>query len=139
MEEELLIKELKTKLKFHESIATAFVVGNGRCEYCGQDLLRDRQEYASATLDHLLPKEKYDKSIAENPNNWVLSCSCCNSAKGRYDVLKTNEDANEMLNNNRDDLIVRARKYISEKMLEYDREWISAIEILLNRWWTKPE
>ncbi len=138
MSDDILIQELKTKLEFTDSIATAFVRASGRCEYCGYDLLRDRQGYASATVDHLLPKGTYDDdNIAENPSNWVLSCSCCNSTKGRYDVLKPSEDANVMLNNNRAELMNRAQKYISGEMMEYDRQWMCAIDILLNKWWAK--
>ncbi len=135
MSDDVLIQELKTKLKFKDSIATAFVKAYGRCEYCGVDLLRDRQGYASASVDHLLPKGTYDENVAEHPNNWVLSCSCCNSAKGTYDVLEQGEDANDMVENKREVLIPRAKKYISGKMLEYDRQWMSAVEILLNRFW----
>ncbi len=137
MSDDVLIQELKTKLKFTDSIATAFVKAHVRCEYCGYDLLRDRQGYASATVDHLLPKGTYDENVAENPNNWALSCFCCNSTKGKYDVLEQGEDANVMLNSERGKLIDRAKKYISGKMLEYDRQWLCAIEILLNRYWTE--
>ncbi len=137
MSDDLLIQELKTKLKFHDSIATAFVKARGRCEYCGYDLLRDRQGYASATVDHLLPKGTYGENVAEHPNNWVLSCSCCNSTKGKYDVLEQGEDANDMVENKREVLIHRAKKYISGKMPEYDRDWIIANQLLFNIWWTK--
>ncbi len=137
MSDDLLIQELKTKLKFTDSIATAFVKACGRCEYCGADLLRDRQGYASATVDHLLPKGFYDENIAEHHNNWVLSCSCCNSTKGTYNLLKQGEKAIDMLESKRHDLIARAKQYVSGKMLEYDRDWIIANQLLFNIWWTK--
>ncbi len=97
----------------------------------------DRQGFASATVDHLLPKGIYDDNIVEHPNNWILSCSCCNSTKGKYNLLTQGEKAIEMLESDRDDLIARAKKYISGKMLEYDRDWIIAYQLLFNIWWTK--
>jgi len=130
------IRELQSRLNFPCSTATAFVRGRGRCEYCGQDLLRDRQSYASLELDHLLAKERCDTAVSEHPANWVLSCRCCNSTKGEHDVLVPGEDATEMLSSHRSTLIGRARKFIRLKMQDYDRQWRLANEILEATWWS---
>ena len=91
------IVALLEELKFSPSMPIAYLRARGRCEYCGCDLLRDRLGYASANVDHLLPKEKYDDHIIERQENCILSCSCCNSTKGRHDILLDGVDAEDML------------------------------------------
>ncbi len=73
------IVALLEELKFSPSMPIAYLRARGRCEYYGCDLLRDRLGYASANVDHLLRKEKYDDHIIERQENCILSCSCCNS------------------------------------------------------------
>src|SRR6185437_4963984 len=58
---------------------------NGRCEYCGFDLLsRQGICYHFWCIDHLLPQSKYPE-LADHPENKVLSCKACNSVKSDHD------------------------------------------------------
>lgn len=138
MADEKLIKKLQSELQFALSIATAYVKAKGHCEYCGHDLLRDRHGYASAGVDHLLPKDAYP-SLANLKRNWVLSCSCCNSTKSNHNVLQDGEDPINMLGNERLELISRARRYIRNKMEKYDDDWKKAMELLSEVWWSSQK
>jgi len=57
----------------------------GRCEYCGVDLLELHEVYRGADSDHLLPKSLYPLLI-DKLNNYVMACASCHKLKGhRYD------------------------------------------------------
>ena len=72
------LKELRTVLGCRWAIS--YVRHRGRCAYCLRDLLADRQGYATAQIDHLLPQACYP-SLKDTADNWVLSCSLCNHTK----------------------------------------------------------
>lgn len=154
MSDETLVQTLMEECRFAKSIATAYVRAGGRCEYCGRDLLRDRQGYASGALDHLLPKSTPDIN-PDQPQNWVLSCSLCNSVKRDHNVLPEArllleaeglpdaerlpdaELARRMLSTRREKLIDLARQYIQGRMKEYDDTWRLAIDVLADKWWSR--
>jgi CRISPR/Cas system Type II protein with McrA/HNH and RuvC-like nuclease domain len=58
---------------------------NGRCEYCGFDLLSNQGIcYHFWCIDHLLPQSRYQE-LTDHPENKVLACTACNSVKSDYD------------------------------------------------------
>lgn len=133
-----VIKQLENKIGYSNDLASAFVRARGRCEYCGADLLMSRQGYAIAEIDHLLPRSKFAE-LSDNKQNHVLSCSTCNGVKKDESPLNKDkgEVANQMLEENRCELILRARKYIADKMEDYDEDWRKATRILHRVWWEK--
>ena len=85
MNKEEKIKLLIEKHNFNEGTALAYVESEGRCIYCGTELLENLLSYFSADIDHLLPKSTYPEQ-KNNIHNWVLSCHTCNLLKGKIDI-----------------------------------------------------
>ncbi len=129
-----VVQRLETEVGFSRELAVAFIRSKGRCEYCGADLLMNRQGYASAELDHLLPKSTY-RRYASDPRNLVLACRTCNGVKRDAVILGEGENAEDCLAEKREELIGRARKLIARRMGEYDKDWRRATEILHDCWW----
>ena len=123
------IQYLEQNLRFEPRTAIAYVQADGLCEYCGHELIFDRLGYACAQIDHLLPRAKYPEQITGMQQNFVLSCSLCNGLKRDDPILKTGEDPETMLINERDELIDRAKKVIADKLQEPNRHWNQAITI----------
>ncbi|HEX3045275.1 MAG TPA: HNH endonuclease signature motif containing protein [Bacillota bacterium] len=90
------IKRLACEHRFNCYTARAYLRYDGRCAYCGVDLLKDPLSYAAGTIDHLLPRTKYPDYI-EHMDNYTLCCTSCNSIKGAMDVLLPEEDPKSML------------------------------------------
>ena len=131
MKPDEVASELQRELHFDPRTANAYVRALGRCEYCDRDLVFDRLGYACGQIDHLLPRWIYPYEIAGHPQNFVLSCSLCNGIKREADVLRRpNEDAVEMLVNHREELVLRARALIQDRLEEPNRRWQIAKTLL---------
>jgi 5-methylcytosine-specific restriction endonuclease McrA len=59
---------------------------NGRCRYCGLDLLQSYSTFASATVDHLIARSV---GGTDAPRNLVLACPGCNQMLSRAGDLRT--------------------------------------------------
>lgn len=118
-------------LNFERRTAFTYARARGHCEYCGCDLVFDRLHYACAQIDHLLPRSKNAPAVYELEQNYVLSCSLCNSLKRVAPILHYGEDAAEMLLINRAELVQRARALIGERLEIADRDWECAKAIFL--------
>lgn len=109
--------KLINEFGWEEGTALAHCKANGRCEYCGDNMLRTWESYLGMQIDHLLPKSLYaDHEF--NFANYVSSCSTCNHLKRKLDVLLAGEDAAYMLSDKRGELIERVvhhLKYIPKK------------------------
>ena len=125
---------LISDIGFSEELAVAYVQAGGRCEYCGTDLLMNRQGYASAELDHLLPRSQFPE-LSSDLVNLVLCCRTCNGVKGNWSDFQESEAGKKSLKDNRRELIAQAREHISKKMIEYNNEWRKATRILHEVWW----
>ena len=129
-----LVKSLEGEAGLPSRWAFPFVRYRGRCAYCGQDLLVDRQGYATAQIDHLLPQASYPEYTDEQ-DNWVLSCNLCNHTKRDWDPLKDRRAANPLVLL-RDDklrarLIAGCRTHIrNQRAEEVDEEWRTVKKIL---------
>jgi hypothetical protein len=89
----------------------------GRCVYCGVDLMENRQlAYHFLSYDHLLPKHKYE-NLRCDINNLVFSCRSCNGTKRTWDP---NEDGKicdgqaPLSDQQRDQLIHRVQERYKE-------------------------
>lgn len=107
---------------------------DGRCEYCGVDLLWDRLGYGVGRVEHLLPKSYYPEEVTESPDNWVLACAVCNSIKGDFDPAEEFDqyvDEPETLRDRRQECINIARAYIYDRRAnEHDPTWFNIKEIM---------
>ena len=113
-EDEIAVNRL-IDLKFWEPHARKLVRRNGRCVYCGADVLHDRLGYATLQWDHLLPKAHY-RELKHDPNNIVLACQLCNSLKWDYDPSNGTGTADMLQNDKfRSQWIEQARLHISKE------------------------
>jgi CRISPR/Cas system Type II protein with McrA/HNH and RuvC-like nuclease domain len=64
----------------NRKILLLFVEQNGKCYYCKDDLIHDCINNKSPQIDHIIPKKE---SINNCINNLCLTCSYCNTAKGK--------------------------------------------------------
>ena|GEM_PF-4665730 len=84
-----------------EKIIT-YLRANGRCEYCGADVLSSCEAFWGSDWDHILPKhhggekDDFDANIA-------VACRRCNTLKGRD--LPSGVKADELLKTRRQDRI----------------------------------
>lgn len=106
---------------WHEEIARALERTLGYCEYCHEDLLASRPGYSSIVLDHLIPVNFKEKNLVSA--NFVLSCSSCNQMKHGFNPIKEGEDADQMVLNNREDLVQRVRERLEQKIEGRTEEW----------------
>ena len=121
---ELLIKEFG----YARGIACAFVKWDGRCAYCGEDLLASRPGYSSAGIDHLVPKSHMQQpncsDLTDSPANIVLCCSSCNNMKYTMDALE-GHDAREVLLDpeRRESFIKNVRCNLRDRIRARESEW----------------
>lgn len=115
--------------RYNEGTARAYVESNGKCVYCGVDLLNNLSTYFSADIDHLLPKSRYPefKSWGEN---WVLSCRACNAMKSKMDIDPLPWPAKEAITIHKADLIVLIQKRIEEKRIIREKELLEIKSII---------
>ena len=113
------------RLEYPPHLAQQWLEGNGRCTYCGRDVLHDRLGFACQVGDHLLPQGHYQQFSGDTRNE-ILCCSLCNSVKGDFDPLFDGEDPGEMLEHHRRTLVQRAREYILQQRLDHwDSLWVA--------------
>ena len=115
-------------LGWRAHMAEQWVASNGRCTYCGRDVLHDRLGFASQCGDHLLPRRHY-AAYADDERNEILCCSLCNSVKGHFDPLVEGEDPDTMLGPEKHAVVQRARDYILQQRQEiWDPQWLATRE-----------
>lgn len=130
MDDQEKVKVLQREFGWWYPIAVAAVKANGKCEYCGEDLLDSRAGYSSMETDHLLPRTKYSE-YAENEMNWGLACRSCNSMKRDYDPLEGEVlAAEQMLREQRLELIYRVKKYLHDRVSAREKEWYRVKHII---------
>jgi len=115
--------QLIEEFDFHPLTAKIYVEYNGKCAYCGLDLLETTVKYHSGVIDRILPKMNYPE-LEWNENNLALSCFSCSELKGNYDVLEsTKNNIVEILQENKGILIDKIKKELSNRMqtIEYER------------------
>ena len=124
-----MVKRLNQEVGLPFWYAEVFVAYGGKCAYCDEDLLSNRIAYSAAMIDHVLPRSKYP-DFATDQMNLVLSCASCNSIKNSQDPLHPGEDPEEMLKNNRAELIQRIRDEIQEEVKRRNGTWEKVASIL---------
>lgn len=115
--------QLIEEFDFHPLTAKIYVEYNGKCAYCGLDLLETTVKYHSGVIDRILPKTNYPE-LEWNENNLALSCFSCSELKGNYDVLEsTKNNTVEILHEYKAILIDKIKKELSNRMqtIEYER------------------
>jgi len=126
------IKRLEKEAHFSPLHAHAYVESEGNCVFCGFDLIDTPQRYSMGTIDHLLPRSRYEH-LADHKANHVLSCLRCNGLKSGFCGLEPGEDAEDMLEHHRDVLISRAVSYLEAAVPRLNGEWSQAKEILRDK------
>ncbi len=93
---------------------------NGRCVYCGLDLICDTERLLSAEIDHLVPQEVFRNAATPGytktgnyRTNLVLCCGPCNDAKGNWPLSLPNEAERSAI------LSLGTRKEFFEKARSY--------------------
>ncbi len=122
-------KQLKDEANFNPVRAHAYVTYDGKCAFCGCDLIDTPEHYALGTIDHLLPKGEYPE-LADLEVNHVLSCFTCNQLKDGYHGLQKGEDPEKTLHEGREELLRRARAHLDQKRPRWETEWSTARRIL---------
>lgn len=85
---EAVAKELcpKFKGKWYLNSILLCLRYDGKCAYCGLDLLSSQGIcYQLWCLDHLLPQVHYPELI-DHPENHILACRSCNGIKADFDA-----------------------------------------------------
>lgn len=124
------VAQLIEEFNFHPCTAKIYVEYNGKCAYCGLDLLETAVKYSSVALNRILPQAKYPELEWEE-SNLALSCSSCSSIKGDYDVLdSTKKNIPEILQNYKDILINKIMTELSNRMQTIENERIRVKQII---------
>lgn len=127
------VERLKIECSFYETTAQAYDDFDGRCGYCGQDLVEDRFHYACGTIDHLIPQADFPEGKWFQPN-LILSCSICNSLKHganpcdqaeleKVPVMERTKYYFKLLEEKRDQLLLRAQAQIAEASEKSHADW----------------
>ena len=125
-----IVAQLIEEFNFHPLIAKIYVEYNGKCAYCGLDLLETTVKYHSGMIDRVLPKTNYPE-LEWDENNLALSCFTCSDLKGDYDVLKsTPNNTMEMLQKNKGILIDQIKRELSKRMQTVENERIRVRQII---------
>ena len=113
---------------------------NGKCEYCGFDLLSSQGIcYYFWCKNHLLPHVKYPE-LTKCIENKVLACTACTSVKGEYDpdTQKSIYTGNGRLTMEQRELLLKAAKeYVQQERARLEESFRQEIEVLkpyLARW-----
>jgi CRISPR/Cas system Type II protein with McrA/HNH and RuvC-like nuclease domain len=123
------IEKLMKAYRYNEGTARAYVESNGRCVYCGVDLLNNLCTYFSADIDHLLPKSKYPE-FESWCENWVLSCRACNALKSKMDIDPLPWSAKEAITIHKAELIALIQKIIKGKRINREKELLEIKSII---------
>ena len=74
----------------------------------------------------IISKQYFPHAITDRQENYVLSCTLRNYLKGHENVFCDGEDPTDMLANHRDELVVRASRFVEKLLPEADRKWKQA-------------
>ena len=96
-------------------------------EMCIRD--RNRVHYFSMQLDHLLPRSKYPH-LANDPDNFVLSCQRCNNLKRAYDPLDGEKNPEGILRTDKPLVVEKVRVHLKER-IEKDNILLNELNILV--------
>lgn len=118
---EEVMDKLTTVFGGYRTTAQAYIDFNGKCGYCGQDLIEDRMSYACGTIDHLIPRKVFPDGEWRQ-ENLILSCPLCNSLKRDYNPCE-GQDPKDALYNQRDVLIQKAKEEIARKAEPAHATW----------------
>ena len=127
----------KTGQEWYRLSVIACLRHNGKCEYCGLDLLSSRQVADHLWhIDHLLPQSLYGElaNLLDHPENMVLSCEACNLGKSDWDP---NGDpivysrSGSLTVEQRGKLLSRAKEYVRERNSLRDEVFRKQIEVLM--------
>lgn len=122
-------KRLQDEAKFNLVRAHAYVTYDGKCAFCGCDLIDTPEHFALGTIDHLLPKSEYPE-LADLEINHVLSCFTCNQLKDGFHGLRKDEDPEKALHEGREELLERSRAHLAKVRPKWETEWNTARQIL---------
>ena len=128
------------KIFGYEETTRAWIEFDGKCGYCGQDLIEDRLHYSCGTIDHLIPKKDFPAGQWFQPN-MILSCSLCNSLKHDTNPCdqaeletvpaeKRQDHYKKLLVEKRDQLLLTARAQIAEAGAKRHADWWTVRMIL---------
>lgn len=125
-----IVTQLIEEFNFHPLTAKIYVEYNGKCAYCGLDLLETTVKYHSGVIDRVLPKTIYPQ-LEWDENNLALSCFTCSDLKGDYDVLESTQD-NTMgiLQEYKGILIDQIKRELSKRMQTVENERIRVRRII---------
>lgn len=125
-----VVAQLIEEFNFHPLTAKIYVEYNGKCAYCGLDLLETTVKYHSGVIDRVLPKTIYPE-LEWDENNLALSCFTCSDLKGDYDVLESNKN-NTMgiLQEYKGILIDKIKRELSKRMQTIENERIRVKQII---------
>ena len=129
-DQEARIQELTDLFEGRRGTARAYIDFEGRCAFCGRDLIGTPDAYSIGTIDHLLPKSRYPQ-LCDDEDNKALSCLICNGLKGGSDVLHRDEDPIDMVRNRRDELIKRSTAAIKQRSKKSLEDWKKVKAIVL--------
>lgn len=125
-----IVAQLIEEFNFHPLTAKIYVEYNGKCAYCGLDLLETTVKYHSGVIDRVLPKTNYPE-LEWNENNLALSCFTCSDLKGDYDVLEsTQNNTKEILQEYKGILIDQIKRELSKRMQTIENERIRVRQII---------
>jgi 5-methylcytosine-specific restriction endonuclease McrA len=125
-------RELVDTYKYNKETAREYIRSGGKCTYCGVDIFADWHQYATATIDHLLPKSAFPE-LAMAQDNLVLSCVACNHTKRAFNPLPKDEtisDVHQYLASNRETLIARTKEYINSKVKATDEQRLRIAKLI---------
>lgn len=127
------VTQLIEEFNFHPLTAKIYVKYNGRCAYCGLDLLETTFKYHSGVIDRLLPEANYPE-LEWDESNLALSCFSCSYLKGDYDVLEsTKKNTPEILKEYKDLLIDHVKNELSKRMQTIENERLRVKQIIRGR------
>lgn len=129
-DEEKTVAQLIDEFNFHPLTAKIYVEYNGKCAYCGLDLLETTVKYHSGVIDRVLPKTNYPE-LEWNESNLALSCFTCSDLKGDYDVLEpNNNNTSEILQEHKRTMIDKIKRELSKRMQTIENERIRVKQIV---------
>jgi hypothetical protein len=123
------VKRLEDEAGFSPRQARAYVESEGRCGFCGCDLIDTPERYAMGTIDHLLPRSSYP-DFEDHTDNHVLACLRCNGLKSGFCGLRHGEDPLDMITKRKRALVERAREHLDALRPRVDDEWRTVCDII---------
>ena len=100
----------------------AFIRDDGRCVYCGKELLKKFGPSCEACGDHLLPRSLYP-DLAQHVDNLVPACMGCNRMKHDYDASEGKGMKIVITERVRQKFIRKSREVIRKTEIEASRDF----------------